>query len=136
MTFSDFAKVLFTYCNEGEKQGDFVVHITNKIMGGRPGREHGDGSYQNPLGGKDNDILLHYLNGNRSIPQCDASIILRRIDKYKFEEYLRSRCSEDAQKLLRKDLAAIEEIPDGDIVEICADLFEQILHDLAEKKNK
>lgn len=134
MTFCQFAKVMCTYCNEWEKESDFVIHLVDKIMHGQPGRAHADGTYQNPLRGKESRTLLYYLSGDRSIPQADASIIFSSVDKYKFEEYLRCRCSEDAQSRLREDLEKIEEIPDGDVVEVCADLFEQILHNLAAKK--
>lgn len=133
MTFSQFAQVLYTYCRDVGTQGEFVIQLTDKIMGGRPGRAHSDGTYQNPIRGKDSRSLLYYFNGERPIPQKDASIIFSSIDKYKFEEYLRKRCSEEAQAKLKEDLEKVEQIPDGDIAEVCADLFEQILHDLAEK---
>lgn len=135
MTFSEFAKALYTYYGNGEKQTDFVIRLTDKIMGGRPGREHKDGTFQNPLRSKDNRTLLSYFNGERRISQGDAGIILSSSDKYKFEEYLRNQCSEDAQKLLKQDISKIEKINDNqDIVEACADIFVSILQDLAKKK--
>ena len=136
MTFSEFAEVLNCYLNENETQGQFVIKLVNKIMGGRPGRAHGKESYQNPLCEKSDRTLQAYYNKNdkRKIPKSSASIILSSIDKYKFDDYIRNRCSEGAQNNLLNDLSAIEDIDiTKDAAEVCADLFEKILHDLASK---
>ena len=138
LNFSDFAKALFPYCRKGSGQADFVILLTDKIMNGRPGRApHEDGKFQNPLRAKDERTLQAYFNGGRPIPPGDASIILSRIDKFKFEEYLRGCCSDDALNLLRNDLSKAKVkgfADDSDIVEFCADLFGDILHDLAAKE--
>jgi len=159
MTFSEFAQVMSIYCrgtkkdenqeNEKDKEdkeekepkdpktrtdAEFVIHLVNQIMAGRPGRMHADGTFQNPLGHKNAQILALYYKGIRSIPKGDASIILSSIDKYKFEEYLRKNCSDQAQEMLMKDLSEIESIDNkGDFAEVCADLFEKIIYDLATK---
>lgn len=133
MTFSQFAQVLDKYCSNVGTRGDFVVLLTDKIMCGQPGRAHSDGGYQNPMRGKDARSLLYFYSGERPIPQPDAKILFRSVEKYKFEEFLRKCCSEDALSQLRKDLENIEAIPSGNTVEVCADLFEQILGDLAKK---
>ncbi len=132
MTFSEFANMLFPYCRNGETKAEYVKTLTNKIMGGQPGRGHADGKYQNPLLDKDTRILEMYFSGDRAIPQTAAAILFSSHDKYKFEEYIRSLCSEDALECLAKDLeaktgAAVK----GDPVEMCADLFEEILYNLA-----
>lgn len=44
MTLSQFLKVLYLYCNEGESKSEFVVHMVNQIMDGRPGRMREDGA--------------------------------------------------------------------------------------------
>ena len=137
MTFSEFAKMLIPYCKEEAKNGDYVVKLVDMIMGGRPGRAHGDGSYQNPLRNKDERTLQSYLNGERNISQQDASRIFSSIDKYKFEEYIRRHCSEDAQKALLKEIFEKEKNKNAeDAAEACADLFETILRDLALPKEK
>lgn len=133
MTFSQFAQVLEKYCSDVGTRGDFIVLLTDKIMGGRPGRAHKGGGYQNPMRDKDARSLLYFYSGERSISKPDAKILLRSVDKYKFEEFLQKCCSEDALNQLRNDLENIEAIPGGNIVEVCADLFEQILKDLAER---
>lgn len=135
MTFSKFANALHPYCNSEPTAGRYVVHITNKIMGGQPGRAHGNDDYQNPMSSKDERTLLAYFNGERSISQTDASMILSKLDKEKFIKYIDKRCSLDAQMLLVKDLREIEDIEIGTktVPEICADLFESIIYDLAKK---
>lgn len=134
MTFSEFAEALNCYLNENETQGQFVIKLVDKIMGGRPGRAHGKEEYQNPLREKSDRTLQAYYNKNdkHKIPKTSASIIFRSIDKYKFEQYIRNQCTEDAQKNMLNDLSEIEVIDTTrDAAEVCADLFEKILHDLA-----
>lgn len=137
MNFSEFAKTLYPYCANGCNQADFVIALTDKIMEGQPGRAHQGDRYQNPLRSKDERTLLSYFNGERSISQGDASIILSCIDRYKFEQYLQKQCSSDALELLAKDLSKIEGINENqDVDEICADLLVTILHALAIKKRR
>lgn len=140
MTFSEFAEVLYRYCNEEETEGQFVIKIVDKFMGGRPGRAHADGTYQNPLRDKSDRTLQSYFDKNdtkHSISKADASRILSSMDKYKFEEYIRGYCSEDAQKGLLDDLSKIDQIKNKkDVAEVCADLFEEILSDLASQNSK
>lgn len=130
MTFSQFARVLYPYFRDIGTEGEFVTELITQVMGGQPGRAHSDGTYQNPLLHKDERNWIYYFTGERTIPKNDASIIIRRMEKYKFEEYLRRHCSEDARNRIKRDLAEIQPIPDGDGAEVCADLFEQILHDI------
>ena len=134
MTFSQFLKVLYTYCNEGESKSEFVVHMVNQIMDGRPGRMREDGSYQNPLKDKDTRTLLNYFNGERSISSKDASTIYSSIKTEKFEKYIDQHCSVDAQSRLLDDLTPITAVPKNEMTpQICSQLFEAILRELASK---
>lgn len=142
MTFSEFAKAMHTYCNNGETQVEFVIKLTDKIMGGRPRRAHGEKEYQNPLKSKDDRSLLYYFDGQRSISQRDARIILSSIDTEKFEKYVKKYCSKDAQILLIEAFGKIEninqieeikELDDKSTPKVCTQLFVKILRDLAEK---
>lgn len=135
MTFSQFAKVMHTYCNEDETEAAFVIHLIDEIMGGQPGRAHRDGTYQNPMRGKDNRTLLNYYNGTRSISKKDASTIYSSIKTEKFEKYIERRCSDDAKSRLLDELLEKEDIEKNLMLpQICAQLFEKILRDLAESK--
>ena len=133
VTFSQFAKTLYPYFQEKYTEAEFTVELVTQIMHGQPGRAHSDGTYQNPLLHKDERNWNYFFSGTRKIPRKDSSRILSSIDKYKFEQYLRRCCSEGALNRIKKDLSEIETIPKGDGAEVCADLFEQILHDLAKE---
>lgn len=132
MTFSEFATMLRPYCGNGTTKADFVILLTDKIMKGQPGRAHADGTYQNPLRGKDNRTLEMYFGGERTIPNRVAGILFDSNDTYKFEEYMRSQCSEGALKRLAEELETKMGVSaKEDPVEICADLFVEILDNLA-----
>lgn len=134
MTFSQFAQALYPFCNEGATRGEFVWHLVDKIMDGQPGRAHEDGGYQNPLRTMDDRTLLNYFNGSRSISAKDASTIYCSIKTEKFEKYIDWRCSGEAQIKLLDALLEIEDIKEkGTVPEVCAQLFEKILRELAEK---
>lgn len=134
MTFSKFAQVLYPYCNEGPSRAEFVRHLVDKIMDGQPGRAHNDDGYQNPLRVMDDRTLLNYFNGSRSISPQDACTIYSSIKTEKFEKYIDHRCSGEAKIKLLDDLLSVEDIQETKTVpEICAQLFDKILRDLAEK---
>lgn len=134
MTFSEFAQVLYPYCNEGTSKAEFVRHLIDKIMDGQPGRAHDDGGYQNPMRTMDDRTLLNYFNGNRSISSADASTIYCSIKTEKFEKYIDCRCSGEAKIKLLDDLLEIEDIQEkGMVPVVCAQIFEKILRDLAKK---
>ena len=135
MEFSELAKALFPYCSNGMKQAEFVILLVDKIMAGRPGRAYKDGTYRNPLRIKQERTLLSYFNGDRYISRRDATQILGSIDKYKFETYLRTICSDEALKLLKNDVSCkVNLMETEDVVEVCADQFELIIKDLASKE--
>ncbi len=134
MTFSQFAQTLYPYCNEGPSKAEFVRHLVDKIMGGQPGRAHDDGGYQNPLRAMDDRTLLNYFNGKRSISAKDASTIYISIKPEKFEKYIDRRCPGDAAIKLLDALLEVEDIEEkGTVPEVCAQIFEKILRELAEK---
>lgn len=132
MTFSEFANLLYPYCSNGTKKADFVILLTDKIMSGRPGRPHADGGYQNPLREKDTRLLEMYFSGDRAIPKTAATILFGNHDKYKFEKYVRSQCSVEALDFLREHIAKETGINSKELPEeLCADLFVEILRELA-----
>lgn len=140
LTFSDFAKILHTYCGCGNTKSEFVITLTNQIMGGRPGSAIKGDKYKNPMIMKEPHTLRNYYNGTRSISQGDASLILSRAERYKFEEFLRKKCSEDALSLMKNKLYEYlkkENADDKcDIVELCADVFIKILENISNGNGK
>lgn len=135
LTFSQFVNVLFPFLRNGESETQFIKMLTNQIMKGKPGAKTYDNKSRNPILNKSDRAIQYYFSGERSISQEDASIILSSCDKYKFEEYMRSQCSEDCLLQLKEELERL--LPEGtigekcDIVAFCADLFADILKDLA-----
>ena len=135
MVFSELAKILYPYCGKGMRQSEFVVLLVDKIMSGRPGRAYKDGSYRNPLRVKEERALLSYFNGERDISKKDACLILSRIDKYRFEAFLRSACSDRALELLKEDMSSRVLLTGGeDIAEVCSDQLELIIKTLASRE--
>lgn len=145
LTFSAFANILYPYCGHQNKN-DFVITLTDKIMCGRPGRaikaksEDEPAQHQNPMRDKSADERTTYLSGKRGISAHDASLILGRIDRYKFECYMRT-CSDDALSLIEADLyehqIKRENADDKrDTAELCADLFVEILKERAASPQK
>lgn len=132
MTFSEFAKLLYPYCSNGESKAEFVKVLTNQIMDGQPARGHADGGYQNPLLDKDTRTLEMYYDGDRAIPKTSASILFRSHDGSKFEDFVQHQCSNDALQELRETLKAKTGRDSGTLPErLCAELFIEILKDLA-----
>lgn len=139
MTFSKFAQIMYTGANECDYQAEFVVHLTNQIMGGRPGRSHivdGKTVYQNPIANKEKRRQYEFFNGDRSISKKDASTLYSSIDLKKFSDYIEWRYSSDAQIELLNELGKNEDLNKEEfkgkmVPDICAILFKNILYDLA-----
>lgn len=135
LSFSEFAALLYPYCGNGANEADYIVTITDKIMRGQPGRVSKEDKYQNPMRNKSTRTLQAYFEGARRISKRDASILYANSDTYRFEEHLHYQCSENRLPSLRADLE--EKLKQGtidtreDIISFCAELFVDILKDLA-----
>ena len=138
LSFSEFIGLLYPYCGNGATEAEYIITITDKIMKGQPGRANKEEKYQNPIRNKSLRTLQAYFKGTRSISKRDASILYANSDTYRFEEHLRYRCSENRLPSLKKDLEERlnQSIDKQDIVSTCADLFVEILKDLATGKVK
>lgn len=138
LSFSEFVALLYPYCGNGATEADFIITLSDKIMGGRPGRLSVADKYQNPIRNKSLRTLQAYFKGTRPISKRDASILYANSDTYRFEEYLRYQCSENRLPSLKADFE--KKLNQGiidsnlDIIAFCADLFVDILKDLAKGK--
>lgn len=160
LTFSEFANLMYPYCGNGATQAEFVIALTDQIMKGRPARTRSikeeeksdeekldekksdekrtEERYQNPIRDKSLRTLQAYYKGTRSISKGAASRVFASSDPYKFENYVRYQCSESGlSKLeahLEKKLNQKITSKNFDIAAACAELFVEILHELASGK--
>lgn len=142
MTFSQFAQIMYTGANECTDRAEFVIHLTNQIMDGRPGRSHVVGEkkvYQNPIANKEKRRLYEFFDGDRSISKNDASTLYSSISLKKFSNYVIWRYSRDAQIALLDELEKNEDLGKEEfkgklVSDVCAILFKNILYDLAKAK--
>lgn len=139
LTFSELAILLYPYCGNGATESEYIITMADKIMRGRPGRASGTDQYQNPLRSKSTRALQAYYKGTRPISKRDASILYANSDKGKFEEHLNHHCSDDSIKSLRIELE--KKLNQGsikikDVFPLCADLYVEILKNLASRSPK
>ena len=139
MTFSKFAELLFPFCGGGETESEFILTLIDNIMEEPPNvtdrQKDIDGKY-NPLMNLHTGSLYQIFSGRRNISHISASMILGRLDKHRFEEYI-YEFSPDALNLLRVSLSEYGIAANlQNIGEVCAGLLEKIIKDCAVKIKK
>ena len=130
MTFEQFAKTLFPFCGDGSKTFEFVVVLVDKLME-EPANDvdeqkAANGEY-NPLAVLQPDALRRIYNGSRNISAKAASVIMGRVDKQKFDDFissfsfdaLTSLCAKLSEQGIRAD--------SQNVGSVCAELFVEIL---------
>jgi len=138
ITFSKFAKILYTHCGKDNTQADFVTELALHIIGGQPTRGYIDKKgverYVNPLKIEDKRYLNKIFSGKRSLPANKAREILGRIDKAKFEKFIQD-FSDQARLNVAEELtsAGISSVNHSNVDEKCADIFEAILIERAKR---
>lgn len=136
MTFSEFAKMLYSCIGENQKSWEFVIHLTNQIME-NPIREQDkqkdiDDEY-NPLSKLQPNTLTKIYNGTRCIRKKNARIILSHLDKEKFNEYL-SSFSPDTIDLIGFSLQEKGiTFAYNETIDECTNLFVSILQECAQR---
>ena len=139
MTFSDFAKMLYTYLGGESKTSDFVLALTDAIL--EESNDNSDLSELNPLvsgkSGKAYKVgsLEKVYNGGLKIAQAKASAMVKRLYSENFSEYV-NKLSPDALSLLSEDLSKRGiDVSGGNIGDVCAELFKSIIKELADGKS-
>lgn len=84
MTFSDFARLLYPFCGGDNKVWEFVLLLVDNIIEDPPDGEDDI----NPLAHLSTSTLEKYFNGTREPAGKNVSLILQRLDKGKFEEFI------------------------------------------------
>ena len=147
MEFSDFAKVMAAGCYDSNNNADFLIHLTNKIMGGQPGRSrivNGKKVFQNPMANQSKRSRYKYFDGVIKIPKHIASTLYGSRDLEKFANFIEECYNEYAQLELYEKLKEVEkkdyhteldsEIEKDMIPQMCAKLFEKILYERTQAK--
>ena len=91
MTFSDFAKILFPYCADGQTQSDFVLLLVDMIMEepqAEYDKKNSEEDNYNPLSTLKPDTLGKIYSGKHTISKGNASIIKGHLDKERFAQYI------------------------------------------------
>ena len=139
LSFSELAILLYPLCGDGAKISDFVLTLIDNFME-EPSNEteeqkSADGEY-NPLLALQPDTLKSYYNGNSKISKKNASVILGRASKTRFEDYILKfspdACDAICSALSEHDIAATS----MNIGEICANLMEEALRETTQRKGK
>ena len=137
MSFSDFAKLLFSYISNNQNHSDFIIYLTTQIMEAPCTKEDKqleiDGKY-NPLSKHSVSFLNKIYSGTRFIPDKNARTIIAHLDKEKFSTFL-TGFPEDIQKNIESDFQKNKiEINTQALADSCANLFESILLDIVHKQ--
>lgn len=134
--FNDFIQLLYSYLGGNQKHSQFLIHIVSQIMEDAVSNEDkqldADDKY-NPLAKLKPNSLDKIFSGINELPAEKARLIVAHIDKIKFQSFM-SKLSNDTLDRISKDLEE-KGIKIGDTIdETCADIFESILLEIAQKK--
>ena len=130
MTFSEFAKMLYPYCGNGVKQSDFVIVITDALL--EEPKEDAKDNEHNPVAKYSLSTREKIFSGGSVIGQKQAIAMRQKIYKENFSEYVNA-LSPDTLDALGKEVAkcGIDANSNDSIGDVCADLFANIIGDIA-----
>ena len=86
MNLSEFLKILYSYCGNGDSPANFMILIFSKITD----------EQENDFFDKSNDELKRIFNGKKTIKKSSISYFLTHIDKDAFDSYLYNLLSDDS----------------------------------------
>ena len=138
MTFSEFAKLLFSCIGDGQRKEDFVIDLVRHIIEEPHSEEDKkldeSGKYV-PLPESPDTCYRIYI-GERAISKKNASKILSHLDRGQFELYI-SKFPVDTVVRIGSALQKNGiDIAGKQIDTVCTDLFISILEDCANAKRK
>jgi len=132
LTFSELAKGIFPFCSDGQNIEDYILALIERLMETPTSCEDihkaNDGTY-NPLASLQANTIRKIYNGSRTISSQNAAIIIKHLDKAKFQDYI-NELSGDALFGICTVLAGlgITSTPLNAGM-ICANAFEKVLTD-------
>ncbi|GHU56475.1 hypothetical protein FACS1894132_13920 [Clostridia bacterium] len=130
MNVGEVFRVLYPYCGGEQKVSEFVVTLTDNFMEEPANDEDikkaANGDY-NPLENLQEPTLKQYYSGSRSFPVKHANVLLKHMDKAKFDDFI-SQSSVDALASLCDELKKFGiQATAQDVGMVCADLLERAL---------
>lgn len=139
LTFAELAQLLYPYCSRGTKPESFLVELVDHLMkepASDDDKKKDHAGEYNPFENLQGDTREAYFKGKRPIPAHRASFILGSLDKSRFWEYI-DDFSEDARRGICTSLTMVGIHTDIDGVGlVCADAFERVLIDSANRGKK
>lgn len=122
MTFSEFAKLLYPYCGNGENPSNFLVALFSNATK----------NDAHAVFDKKPEYLKRIYEGQKAVTQEDASYILTNLEKGKLDTYLFDLLSDDAlTELCRLLQPHVGAATNDDITAKIATLFVFILEKIA-----
>ncbi len=129
MQLSEFVKILYPYLGNGRKHSEFLLELLDYIT------EENEDEAINAVYDMKSDFLNRIYTGKEDLPKKRASVLLSHLDKLRFSDYLDDRLSFDAAEELRNKLSYID-MEYSNISVMCADIFTEILHEIASPTKK
>jgi tetratricopeptide (TPR) repeat protein len=130
MNFRDFAQILFPFYADGRKKPAYVIMLIDSFME-EPStpddiQKAENGEY-NPLVSLQKDTLNRIYKGERKIKSEYASIILRHMDKQRFDEFI-NKPSFDSLESVCVELSKHGIVANPQNAgKVCSGLFEKVL---------
>ena len=126
----DFSKILYSYIGSGDEHPKFVLELLSLVCSD-------DGFFcnqTNPFLKMNTSTLNGYFRGSKKISEKNAGFIKSNFDSTQFIDKIDS-LSVDLKTNLAKELG-VEDIDIKALPEKCADIFLQIISDIASGKNQ
>lgn len=130
MDFSEFSKILYSYIGSGDEHPKFVLELLSLVCSD-------DGFFcnqTNPFLKMNTSTLNGYFRASKKISEKNAGFIKSNFDSTQFIDKIDS-LSVDLKTNLAKELG-VEDIDIKALPEKCADIFLQIISDIASGKNQ
>lgn len=131
MEFSDFSRILYSYIGSGDEYPKFVLELLSLVSSNK---DDFFCNQNNPFLEMDTSTLSGYFNGSKKISKKNAGVIKSNFDSTEFIDKIDS-LSVDLKTNLAKKLG-IEGFDIKLLPEKCADIFLQIISDIASGKKQ
>ncbi len=131
MEFSEFSRILYSYIGSGDEYPKFMLELFSLLSSDK---DEFFSNQNNPFLEMDTSTLTGYFNGSKKISKKNAGFIKSNFDSTEFIDKIDS-LSVDLKTNLTKELG-FEGIDINELPEKCADIFLQIISDIASGKKQ